>query len=726
MCKLRNKYRKLCRLRRRSQKRIDADSLVTLLKSNSRQFWRVFKKKRKATTGKCDFHKYFKDLNNYTSQIDNDLLGRLESNEQSQSNISVETLDCDISEAELDKAFKSLKRNKACGIDGVLNEFLLHCTPVMKQTILKLFNVILRSGFFPDIWAKGEIVPVFKKGNLDDPSNYRGLFLVSNVGKLFTFIINQRLNLWAEENSIFSENQYGFRKAKSVTDCIFIVHGLIEHFLNESKPVNCSFVDLKKAFDYTDRRCLWYKLKLNGISSLLIDLIKNMYSKIKLRVREVANTILDRSNEHENSPENNEFTPDDEKENFSSANEDVNEGYFSSSVGVFQGESLSPFLFSMFLNDLDSFLKQSDNVGVKLQQFLLTVLMFADDMVLFSTTREGLQSALDSLSKYCSTWGLTVNTDKTKCMAFKKGGKIGKQDKWTFENAQLETVNLFKYLGFVLSSSGKFSQSIAAIAEQAQRALFSLKSYIHTYPDLDLKTKMKMFNSLVTPIIEYACEVWGFCQADKLDTLYLGYLKSILGVRKTVPSVFLYKELNLYPLKLRRLLRIYKYWIKILSLPNSNPVRIVYNTLVEDNNSSPQTVNWVSLLKKVLNENGLGYFWNLQNELVEDKTSYLNIFKDRLQDIYLQNFDCDLRNLSENRLYKHIEHDFYGKDYLNIIKHNHLRIALTRLRLGSHNFMVERGRWKRPTVPFTHRLCRECDMIEDEFHIFFDLLDMQI
>ena len=146
----------------------------------------------------------------------------------------------------------------------------------------------------------------------------------------------------------------------------------------------------------------------------------------------------------------------------------------------------------------------------------------------------------------------------------------------------------------------------------------------------------------------------------------------------------------------------------------------MYNTLVEDNNSSPQTVNWVSLLKKVLNENGLGYFWNLQNELVEDKTSYLNIFKDRLQDIYLQNFDCDLRNLSENRLYKHIDHDFYGKDYLNIIKHNHLRIALTRLRLGSHNFMVERGRWKRPTVPFTHRLCRECDMIEDEFHKFFE------
>ena len=252
-------------------------------------------------------------------------------------------------------------------------------------------------------------------------------------------------------------------------------------------------------------------------------------------------------------------------------------------------------------------------------------------------------------------------------MAFKKGGKIGKLDHWTFENTVLETVNRFKYLGFVLGSSGKFAQSISSIAEQAQRALFCLKSYIHTYPDLDIKTKLKMFNCVITPIIEYACEVWGFCQADKLDTLYLSYLKSILGVRKTVPSVFIYRELNLYPLKLRRYLRIFKYWLKILSLPDANPVKVVYNTLVEDVNLNPQTTNWVSLLQKILNECGLGYLWDVQHELVEEKTTYTNIFKDRLQDIYLQNFDSQLRNVSDNRLYKHIEHDFYGKDYLSTI-----------------------------------------------------------
>ena len=86
-------------------------------------------------------------------------------------------------------------------------------------------------------------------------------------------------------------------------------------------------------------------------------------------------------------------------------------------------------------------------------------------------------------------WSLPVNTSKTKCVAYKKGGKIGKLDKWTFENVPLQTVNTFKYLGFTLGNSGKFKQSVAAIADQSQIAMFNMKSFLQNYPDLDLKTQ---------------------------------------------------------------------------------------------------------------------------------------------------------------------------------------------------------------------------------------------
>ena len=247
-----------------------------------------------------------------------------------------------------------------------------------------------------------------------------------------------------------------------------------------------------------------------------------------------------------------------------------------------------------------------------------------------------------------------------------------------------------------------------------------MKSFLHKYPHLDLRTRIKVFNCLVLPNIEYACEIWGFCAAEKLDTFYFGFLKSILGVRNTTPSVYIYKELNIYSLKLRRYLRIFKYWLKIIELPDTEPVKSVYNILKEDIIASPDTVNWVSLLKKILDESGLGLLWENQLSLPENKSYYTALFKDRIQDIILQNFNEDLEKISNNRLYKHIDHDFYGKDYLTEIKYNHLRIALSRLRLGSHNFMVERGRWTRPPLDHPNRICKEFDELEDEFHIFFE------
>ena len=57
--------------------------------------------------------------------------------------------------------------------------------------------------------------------------------------------------------------------------------------------------------------------------------------------------------------------------------------------------------------------------------------------------------------------------------------------------------------------------------------------------------------------------------------------------------------------------------------------------------------------------------------------------------------------------------------YLLVIKEKYLRVALTKMRLGSHNLMVERGRWEKPKKDFGNRLCDICNEIEDEFHVIF-------
>ena len=112
-----------------------------------------------------------------------------------------------------------------------------------------------------------------------------------------------------------------------------------------------------------------------------------------------------------------------EKHDFSDTPNISEDDLFSPAAGVFQGESLSPFLFSMYLNDLQNFMRNEPNIGISIFQFFMILILFADDMVLFSNNRFGLQRGLNKFHEYCEHWGLEVNVDKTKCMVFKNGGK---------------------------------------------------------------------------------------------------------------------------------------------------------------------------------------------------------------------------------------------------------------------------------------------------------------
>ena len=105
---------------------------------------------------------------------------------------------------------------------------------------------------------------------------------------------------------------------------------------------------------------------------------------------------------------------------------------FDCHLGVRQGESLSPFLFSLFVNDMEQELKDKGVNGISIDDLKLYLLLYADDSVIFSSTREGLQMGLDVLHDYCTKWRLTINTDKTKVMVFRKGGILSKDDHWFY------------------------------------------------------------------------------------------------------------------------------------------------------------------------------------------------------------------------------------------------------------------------------------------------------
>jgi len=113
--------------------------------------------------------------------------------------------------------------------------------------------------------------------------------------------------------------------------------------------------------------------------------------------------------------------------------------YFTNNIGLFQGEILSPLLFSLFVNDFETTFIENGATDYDFAEFSLFLLMYADDLVLFSESVDGLQGNLDSK--------LTVNINKTRIVVFRNGGKVGEDESWIYFNENIEKVDQFCYLG---------------------------------------------------------------------------------------------------------------------------------------------------------------------------------------------------------------------------------------------------------------------------------------
>jgi len=197
---------------------------------------------------------------------------------------------------------------------------------------------------------------------------------VSCLAKLFTNIINNRLIAWSKAYDTITDAQFGFRNGLSTVDAIFALQTLISKSLIGKKRLYCAFVDYTKAFDTVDRLNLWYKLSVIGIQGKLLSIIKSMYSNVRTCVS-VDGFYTD---------------------------------IFANNLGIMQGEVISPILFALYVNDCEMDFINHNCDPIELKELSLFLIMYADDMVIFSESAEGLQAILDTLYNYTEKWKWSV------------------------------------------------------------------------------------------------------------------------------------------------------------------------------------------------------------------------------------------------------------------------------------------------------------------------------
>ena len=167
---------------------------------------------------------------------------------------------------------------------------------------------------------------------------------------------------------------------------------------------------------------------------------------------------------------------------------------------------IKPLLFNIFMNGIVKCLNKMNPHPLKLDKNL-SCLLYADDLVIFSSSREGLQKSLDAAADFFSKWNLNINYDKTKCIAFNKRGDKGKHV-FKINGNPLENVKSYKYLEIHISSKNcSLQQTLRDLSVKANRALFSLKTNLNLMK-MPIKLLLKIYDSMVVPILLYGAEVW--------------------------------------------------------------------------------------------------------------------------------------------------------------------------------------------------------------------------
>ena len=141
------------------------------------------------------------------------------------------------------------------------------------------------TGEYPRTWGESIIHPIFKKGDANDPQNYRGITLINVLAKIYSQLLLNRLTKWSTENKTITDNQFGFQKGKSTTDCVFLLHAIISKVLNSGEKLYCAFIDYEKCFDKVDRTFLWQELLKENVSCKFVKAVKSMYATVKLCIK---------------------------------------------------------------------------------------------------------------------------------------------------------------------------------------------------------------------------------------------------------------------------------------------------------------------------------------------------------------------------------------------------------------------------------------------------------
>ena len=509
-----------------------------------------------------------------------------------------------IGEMEIDKGrvhalVSDIDISKSSGIDNISSKCLKDAFLILNYQLCYLFELSISECIFPESWKIATVVPLFKGGIKEDVSNYRPISLLPVPGKILEKIVHDHLMKFLDVNNILCEKQNGFRPNHSTTNSIIDLTNDIYNEINNGNVTLAAFIDLKKAFDTVNHKILLEKLNYMGIRGKTLSWVENyLFNRYQ---KTICNNVLSNTGKIK--------------------------------CGVPQGSILGPLFFLVYINDIKGILGEN-----KYQ-------LYADDTVIYCSGKnytevnEKLQIILNKFIIWCAKNALTVNTKKTKIMAFGSKNKIKKSKNIciTVNNEKLVNVPTYKYLGIHLDQTLNFKYHTDNLLRVINHKLYMF-SKIRRF--LNDRSALTIYKTMILPYFDYGDIAFmssKIPEIRKLDNNHIRGLRICFKTQGKIDDIELFKKGKISNLENRRKVHLRNFMFK----NKQKCIDTSKNVIVTRENSGPKF--------KVLKPNCEAFKRNVYyagavdwNNLIAEKRNieHYHVFK-KVQKSWLLNTYCD-------------------------------------------------------------------------------------
>ncbi|KAL3696387.1 hypothetical protein R1sor_010463 [Riccia sorocarpa] len=373
---------------------------------------------------------------------------------------------CTFSEDEVTQELRRLGANKAVDLGGLSAELLRWGGPVLQKELALMLSKASCEGL-PAAWTHHKVVPFYKQGPRNDPASYRTIMVASIFAKLYGRILEGHLSRWCEEKGVRAPAQVGFRRDHSTLDHSLTLRVILEEAKRSKKPFYALFVDFSKAFDTVSRKLLGDRLRSLQVPAELLAAITVLYEKVLVKIK-------------------------------------ADDLGIESTLGVIQGCPLSPTLFGLLIDVLYEYIREHDE-GFALGTQSVSVLLFADDVVLIANSESQLHRLVRLLETFCHQSEMSVNLSKTKWL--RRG--TGLAEPVMFQGQPIAECQKYKYSGLEFTSNLAWPDCVKARTASALRALYAFKSKCYNLGLITWPLKVRLIVTLVQSVILFGCPIWG-------------------------------------------------------------------------------------------------------------------------------------------------------------------------------------------------------------------------